>query len=115
MFETSKDLLYVVLSLSIIWFTVFLCWLLYQAMRAVRNVNNIIENLTQKLELITDAVEFMRKKVDSMSSHMGMIGGVASGLVEKFVVGKIGDKLEERSSSKRKKTTTRSRSRSKKK
>jgi len=101
MFETSKDLLYVVLSLSIIWFTVFLCWLLYHAMRAIRNVNNIIENVSHKLELISDAVEFMRHKVETMSGHMGMIGSVVSGLVEKFVIGKIGANLEERSAKKK--------------
>lgn len=96
MFETSQDLLYVVLSLSILWFTVFLCWLLYQAARAVRNVNYIVENLTQKLELITEAVEFIRAKVEKMTSHMGVVSGFASGLVEKYIVGKMADKLEKK-------------------
>ena len=41
MLETSKDLLYVVLSLCILWFTVFLCWLLYQAGRVLKNANKI--------------------------------------------------------------------------
>lgn len=95
-FESSQDLLYIVLSLSILWFTVFLCWLLYQAARVLKNANDIVETLTQKLEMISDAVDFIKQKVDKMSGHMGVVGNMASGLVEKFVLGKISDNLEDR-------------------
>jgi uncharacterized protein YoxC len=96
MLDTSKDLLYIVLSLCILWFTVFLCWLLYQAARVLKNANEIIENLTHKLELITDAVHFIKGKVDNLSSSMGMVSTMITGLVEKFVVNKLSEKLEER-------------------
>ncbi|KKQ27194.1 MAG: hypothetical protein US42_C0013G0003 [Candidatus Magasanikbacteria bacterium GW2011_GWC2_37_14] len=96
MLESSKDLLYVVLSLCILWFTVFLCWLIYQAARVLKNTNEIIENLTHKLELITEAVGFIRGKVDHLSSSMGTVTGLISGLVEKFLMNKLNDKLSER-------------------
>ena len=104
MFETSKDLLFVVLSLSIFWFTIFLCWLLYQAARTLRNINRIAEILTEKLELISDAVTFMRDRVDHFSSKMGVVSSMLSGLVEKFIVGKLADKLDDRMTTKKKKT-----------
>ncbi|PIR78134.1 MAG: hypothetical protein COU28_03245 [Candidatus Magasanikbacteria bacterium CG10_big_fil_rev_8_21_14_0_10_36_16] len=104
MFETSKDLLFVVLSLSIFWFTIFLCWLLYQAARTLRNINRIAEILTEKLELISDAVTFMRDRVDHLSSKMGVVSSMLSGLVEKFIVGKLADKLDDRMTTKKKKT-----------
>ncbi|MEK7084882.1 MAG: hypothetical protein AAB932_06620 [Patescibacteria group bacterium] len=97
----SLDLLYIVLALCILWFTIFLCWLLYQAARVLRNANVIIENLMRKLELISDAVEFIREKVESVSDHMGIITRFAGDLVEKFVVGKISTSLEERSKKKK--------------
>ncbi|PIY93259.1 MAG: hypothetical protein COY69_02590 [Candidatus Magasanikbacteria bacterium CG_4_10_14_0_8_um_filter_32_14] len=103
MFETSKDLLFVVLSLSIFWFTIFLCWLLYQAARTLRNINRIAEILTEKLELISDAVTFMRDKVDHLSSKMGVVSSMLSGLVEKFIVGKLAGKLDDRVNKKRSK------------
>lgn len=96
MFDSTKDLLYIVLSLSILWFTVFLCWVLYQAARALKNFNEIIENVTDKLEMISDAVEFIRSKVDNITGKMGIVSTMATGLVEKFLVGKLSDKLEER-------------------
>ena len=104
MFETSKDLLFVVLSLSIFWFTIFLCWLLYQAARTLRNINRISEMLIEKLELISEAVTFMRDKVDHLSSKMGVVSSMLSGLVEKFIVGKLADKLDDRMTTKKKKT-----------
>ncbi|MFA7244555.1 MAG: hypothetical protein WC070_00010 [Candidatus Magasanikbacteria bacterium] len=103
MFETSKDLLFVVLSLSIFWFTIFLCWLLYQAGRTLRNINRIAEILTEKLELISEAVTFMRDRVDHLSSKMGIVSSMLSGLVEKFIVNKFSENLENRMT--KKKTT----------
>jgi cell division protein FtsB len=100
---SSQDLLYIVMALSILWFTIFLCWLLYQAARVLKNANDIIEVLTQKLELITEAVTFMRKKVDDMSSHMGIVGKIASGFVDKYVVSRLTDKLDAKIAGKRKK------------
>ncbi len=101
MFNTSQDLLYIVLSLCIVWFTVFLCWLLYQAARTLKNANKIIENVSNKLELISDAVTFMKGKVDHLSSGMGMVSGMITTLVEKFVVNKLSSTLEKRSAEKR--------------
>lgn len=103
MFQTSQDLLYIVLSLAIIWFTVFLCWLMYQAGRTLRNVNRIVEAALEKMEMISTAVEFIRKKVDGMSSHLGAVSGIASGLFEKFVVRRLSDKLDEKMSGKKSK------------
>ena len=105
MFETSRDLLFVVLSLCIVWFSVFLCWLLYQAGRVLKNINDIVESTTQKLEMITDAVYFIRDKVDNLSGKMGVISTLMTGMVEKFVVNKISDTLDSRVSKKNKKKT----------
>jgi uncharacterized protein YoxC len=112
MLDTSQDLLYIVLSLSVLWFTIFLCWLLYQAARVLKNANNIIENLTEKLELIVDAVDFIKEKIENLSSTMGIMNGVVGGLAEKFIFGKVAKSVEDKmcpkkKTSRRKKRTTR--------
>lgn len=107
MFETSQDLFYVVLSLAILWFTVFLCWLLYQAARVLRNANNIIENITQKLELITDAVHTMREKMEKVSGVVGIMNTMVGGLAEKFLSDKLFGKKVAEKIKKRKKTSKR--------
>lgn len=103
MFSTSQDLLYIVLSLSILWFTVFLCWLLYQAARVLRNANEIIEDLTQKLELIGNAIDFIGKKIEGISSSAGVVSKMMTGLVERFIIGKLSSSLEDRAEKKKKK------------
>ncbi len=102
MFNSSQDILYIVLSLSVLWFTIFLCWLLYQAARILRNANNIIENLAEKLELITDAVHFIKEKVDNLSGTMGVMSSLVSGLADKFIFGKLTKKFEDKIAEKRK-------------
>jgi len=107
MFNTSLDLLYIVLAFCILWFTVFVCWLIYQAGRVLKNANRIVENLMQKLELIADAVTFIKKKVDGLSGKMGVVSNLVGGLAEKFVVDKITDNFEDRVASKEKKAKKR--------
>ncbi len=93
---SSQDILYIVLSICVLWFTVFLCWLLYQAARVLRNANKVVETLLHKLELISEAVDFIRRKVDGLSSSMGVVSSIASGLMEKYVLGKLNKKFEEK-------------------
>ncbi|OIO20465.1 MAG: hypothetical protein CO029_02890 [Candidatus Magasanikbacteria bacterium CG_4_9_14_0_2_um_filter_41_10] len=96
MFNTPQDLLYIVLSFCVLWFTVFLCWLLYQAARVLKNANEIIENVTNKLELISDAVEFIRKKVDNVSDHMGSVSKFFTGTIGTMVMNKLTSQLEKK-------------------
>lgn len=96
LFSTSQDLLFVVLSVCIASLTVFLCWLLYQAVRFLKNANKIIEEVTEKLELINEGVQFMREKVDGVSRQMSSVSGLLGGIVEKFVLNKLSSKLEEK-------------------
>jgi len=96
MFETPQDLLYIILSFCVLWFTVFLCWLLYQAARVLKNANDIIENLTNKLELIADAVEFIRAKVDTVTDHMGSVSKFVSGTVGSIFMKKMTNAFEEK-------------------
>lgn len=94
--SSTQDILYVVLSVCAIWATVFLCWLLYQAAKVLKNANKIMDATIEKLEYISSVVTFMREKVDNVSKHMGSMSGLLSGLLEKFVVNKLSSKLEEK-------------------
>ncbi len=96
---SSQELLYLVLAICLVWFTVFLCWLLYQAGKVLQNANRIIESLAHKLELINEAVQYMRSKVDGVSKNMGVVSSMISGLAEKFVMGKLASRFEQKVSS----------------
>ena len=105
MLESSQDLFYIVLSLAVLWFTVFLCWLLYQAARVLRNANNIIETLTEKLELITAAVHTIKEKMEKMSGVVGLMNTGVGGFANKLFNDKSFSEIVEEKVGKRKKTT----------
>ncbi len=94
--NSLEQLLYLVLSICVVWATVFLCWLLYQAGKVLKNTNKIMDSVIQKLEYISDAVSYMQQKMDHVSKHMGSMTGLLGGMVEKFVVSKISNKLNDK-------------------
>lgn len=93
--NSAHDILYIVLALATVWITVFLCWLLYQAGRAVQNINRIIEHLTGTLETIAGAVEFIRRRMDGMSNSIGGLATMAGKMAEKFIFKKVAKKMAE--------------------
>ncbi len=85
MFETSKDVLYIVLSFCIIWVTVFLCWMFYYVTRILRNTSEIVEEFRVRLQVLLEAVNYIRSKVEVISSLMTAATEGATGLVKNFV------------------------------
>ena len=70
MFGSSKDILYLVISFCVLWTTVFLCWMFYYVMRLLRNTNQIVEEFRVRLQSLTEAINYVRGKVEHMSSLM---------------------------------------------
>lgn len=60
MFDSSKDLFYIVLSFCVLWFTVFLCWFLFYLIKILKQTNDLVEDLKEKIE--------------NALSHLGVIG-----------------------------------------
>lgn len=106
MLESSQDLFYIVLSVAVLWFTVFLCFFLYQVARVIKNANKVMETVTEKLELINDAVSMVRHSMDGLTSKMGLVSTMIAGLVEKIIVGKISKTLAGDESDTKKKAKT---------
>ncbi len=88
MFETSKDILYLVISFCVLWTTVFLCWMFYYVMRLLRNANQIIEEFRVRLQSLTEAINYIRGKVEHMSGLMSVITDGAAGLVKSAITRK---------------------------
>lgn len=108
MFESSLDILYIVLSVSIFFVGIFLSWFLYRAIVLLKNFNVIVESLAYKLELVVDAIEFIRKRVEHLTNSMNSVSGMITSLVEKFIVSKITDSFSDISLDKKKKSKVKS-------
>lgn len=83
--ESSKDILFLVISLCVLWVTVFLCWMLYYVMRLLRNANQIVEEFRVRLQALTDTINYIRGKVEHISGLMTLASDGVGGLVKKVV------------------------------
>ncbi|MFZ6036211.1 MAG: hypothetical protein ACOYUK_03660 [Patescibacteria group bacterium] len=80
MFETSKDLLYWVLAVSISLLTVFLIWgmyyiimLLKRAYLMVREVSELIESVKEKLDRLEQLFDAIEEKLKHSASYIPLI------------------------------------------
>jgi len=73
MIESSKDILYIVISFCILWVAVFLCWMFYYAGKILKNTNQIIEEFRVRLQSLADAIGFIQEKVEMISFAMNSV------------------------------------------
>ena len=91
MIETSKDILYLVIAFCVLWVTVFLCWMFYYVTRILKNANEITEEFRSRLQILTEAINYVRGKVENIHSLLGMAGGGMAGMVKDMVNQKAKD------------------------
>lgn len=87
MFDTSKDILFVVLAFASIWVAIFLCWALYYCARILRNANEMVEEVKEHAHRLDEAVRSIRERMEKMS---GAFSIVAAGITK--IVGKAIEK-----------------------
>jgi len=79
---TTLDILYIVLAFCVLWFTAAAFWFLYQLARILKNVNDTISDLRDKIRLIEEALTGIREKFDHASSLLGFGANTAVKVVE---------------------------------
>ncbi len=82
MIETSKDLLYVVLSFSVLWLTIFLSWTLYYVIMMLRHANQLIASFREKVEKVCQAVEKIKEKFENTSAYLSLIGKAVEKMID---------------------------------
>ncbi|MBU0545832.1 hypothetical protein KKA13_01085 [Patescibacteria group bacterium] len=84
MLETSsRDILYIVLSFCVLWVTVFLCWTFFYFIRILRNALRIVEEFRTRIQFLTEAVDCVRGKVETMSEILSLVTNGVTGYVKK--------------------------------
>src|SRR3989339_615516 len=95
MIVTTKDILYLVISFCIIWATVFICWMFYYLTRLLRNANTIVEEFRVRLQTLSEAIDYIRGKVENMSSLMTLARSGVTGFVKNMAEKKARKWMEE--------------------
>lgn len=65
MFETSKDLLNIVIAVSVLLFTVFLVWIMYYLAQMLKQANQTFTDARELMKKIGDTVDIIREKIAS--------------------------------------------------
>lgn len=82
MFSTSVDLMYGVISLSILVFTGFLVWIMYYVAQILKQGNEVIIEIREKVEEFTETLENIQEKVLSSASSITFIANEVGSVVD---------------------------------
>lgn len=69
----SKDILYIILSFCVLWFTFFLCWFLYQLAKVFHNVNEVIREVKVQVEKVELALHGIKSKFDLGAAQIAFL------------------------------------------
>jgi hypothetical protein len=87
MFETSKDLLYIVIAFCVLWFTIFVCWVIYYFAMILKRINSVMEVFSKTVEAIgnffTQAKDRLEKATSSLTILLELGKKIYDSLAEK--------------------------------
>jgi len=78
-FNSTVDLFYLVLSISIGWVAIFLCWGLYELARMLHQANAVVSDAREKMGRLERAISAIKERLESSAGYLGAIaeGGKA--------------------------------------
>jgi hypothetical protein len=82
MFETSKDILNIVIAGSVGLLAIFTCWAIYYLARILEQGFKILKEMRERIGKIDELVRLIRKKVEHSTSHIVLISEGIKKLVE---------------------------------
>jgi hypothetical protein len=65
MFETTQDWFYLISAFCIVWVSVFLCWALYYCVRVLRQTDEVMTELRERIAKATSIFTFLKNKLVS--------------------------------------------------
>ena len=71
--ETSQDVLYLVLSVSVLLLAVMLAWLIAESAMVLRNANKLIREMREKLGKIELAITGIRDKLENSAGYLHLL------------------------------------------
>ena len=82
MFNTSRDLLNLIIAFCVLFFTVFLCWMIYYMAMILKNIHDVMDKFTTTLDMISGFFGKAREKLDNTSANFGMMMELGKKIIE---------------------------------
>jgi len=84
MFDTSKDILYLVISLCVLLVTVFFVWIMYYLAMILKDVRNMITDVKNKIESFGEILDTIKDKAVSSATVLTTLGKGLADLIGMF-------------------------------
>ncbi len=82
MLETSKDILNIVLAISVFGISFFIAWSLYYLVMILRQAFKAVKELKARMDKIDETITAFKNKIESSSSYLLFLGEGVKKLVE---------------------------------
>ncbi|MBU0531430.1 hypothetical protein KKG31_08690 [Patescibacteria group bacterium] len=89
----AKDILYIVLAFSVLWFTAFVCWLIWQVAMILKNVNDTLTEAREKMSKIEATLAAIRERFDHATGSLSLLVEGGKRVID-YVVEKKREKKE---------------------
>ena len=80
--ETSKDVLNIILAISVFGVSFFVCWALYYLVMTLRQLFKTVESIKAKMDKVDEAITAFKNKIESSSSYLLILGEGVKKLVD---------------------------------
>ena len=97
MVADAKDILYLVLAFCVLWFTIFVCWLLYYFIAIMREARGMTKDVREQVRRFMGALDTFKEKFER---SLNIFSGIAEGV--KYVVSYLMDRRPSRRSAPKK-------------
>ncbi|HRH32644.1 MAG TPA: hypothetical protein PK720_00615 [bacterium] len=71
--STSQDIFFLVLAFCILWITIFIAWIMYYAIGALKQIHQTISQLKKKLDAVDEIVNLIKEKFTASTSYLNFI------------------------------------------
>jgi len=78
----SKDLLYIVIAVSVLIFTIFSCWAIYYLARILQQMFRVIKETRDRLNKFDELIKTIKEKIEHSASYLPLIMEGVKKLVE---------------------------------
>ncbi len=73
MFDTSKDILNLIIAACVAVFTFFLCYLLYYIISMLKQANKTVTEIRQRIESFDALLESVKEKLTHSSNYLALL------------------------------------------
>src|SRR3989338_6688443 len=78
----SQSILFIVISISILGLTFFICWAIYYLARILQQSFQIVKEMRDRLCKVDTAIDSLKEKIEHSASYLLLIGEGIKKLIE---------------------------------